>query len=181
MSRRVQLVVLCEDEQHETFIRRFLRTMRPSDPIVRVERLRREGGAGQAFVRNRFPTELAEHRRRPVSQALIVMLDGDHRGVAARMTELHDACREAGVPVRFPEDGVLVVVPTWEIETWLAYLNGETVDESNRNYPPLSRARDCAPHVNALVDMCRSRELRQPAPDSLEAACVQWERWTDSA
>jgi hypothetical protein len=57
LSRRVQLVVLCEDEQHETFIRRFLRTMRPSDPIVRVERLRREGALAKpsyetAFLRN---------------------------------------------------------------------------------------------------------------------------------
>jgi hypothetical protein len=181
LSRRVQLVVLCEDEQHETFIRRFLRTMRPSDPIVRVERLRREGGAGQAFVRDRFPTELAEHQRRPVSQALIVMLDGDHRGVAARMTELQDACREAGVRVRFPEDGVLVVVPTWRIETWLAYLDGESVDESNRNYPRLSRSRDCAPHVDTLAAMCRRKTLRQPAPDSLIRACSEYGRWADSA
>ena len=132
-----------------------------------------------AFLR--FPTELAEHQRRPVSQALIVMLDGDHRGVAARMTELQDACREAGVPVRFPEDGVLVVVPTWRIETWLAYLDGECADESNRNYPRLSPSRDCAPHVDTLADMCRRRTLRQPAPDSLITACSEYGRWADSA
>ena len=40
MSNRVQLVALCEDGQHETFIRRFLDRMRPNDRLLRVERLR---------------------------------------------------------------------------------------------------------------------------------------------
>jgi hypothetical protein len=133
LSRRVQLVVLCEDKQHETFIRQFLKKTRRNDPV------------------------------------------------AARMTELANACHEAGVPVRFPEEGVLVVVPTWRIETWLAYLDGAAVDESKRNYPRLQRERDCAPHVDTLVAMCRSKELRPPAPHSLAAACTEWDRWAASA
>ena len=180
MSKRVQLVVLCEDEQHETFIRRFLKQTRKNDHLLRVERLQRNGGSGQAFVRRRLPLELAEHRRRPVSQVLIVMVDGDERGIAARMKELESSCRKLRPPVKFPEDRVLVVVPTWRIETWLAYLDGETVDESRRDYPRLPRERDCAPHVNTLVEMCRSQQLRRPAPASLEAACREWDRWAAS-
>ena len=181
MSKRVQLVVLC-DKQHETFIRRFLNGMRPKDHLLRVERLQRNGGSGQAFVRRRFPIELAEHRRRRVSQVLIVMLDGDERRVGARMNELAVECRKKDVPVEFPEHGVLVFVPTWRIETWLAYLDGVTVDESKRDYPSFrGRESDCAPHVNTLEEMCRRKSLRQPAPDSLAAACAEWNRWTDSA
>lgn len=108
------------------------------------------------------------------------MVDGDERGVAARQNELAGECRKQGLSVRFPEEGVLVVVPTWRIETWLAYLDGQTVDESRRDYPRLPRKRDCAPHVETLVAMCRRNELRQPAPDSLEAACVEWNRWVAS-
>lgn len=182
MSKRVQLVVLCEDDQHETFIRRFLKQTRRNDHLLRVEKLQRNGGSGQAFVRRRFPLELAEHRRRPVSQVLIVMVDGDERGVAARMNELESACRKLRPPVKFPEDGVFVVVPTWRIETWLAYLEGEAVDESRRDYPRLrGHESDCAPHVDTLVEMCRRRKLRQPAPDSLVAACNEWRRWADSS
>ena len=109
------------------------------------------------------------------------MLDGDERGVAARMTELEDVCRKKGVPVNFPEEGVLVVVPTWRIETWLAYLEGETVDQLKRNYPRLPRERDCAPHVDVLVDMWRRKKLPNPAPNSLVAACTEYNRWAKSA
>ena len=105
------------------------------------------------------------------------MLDGDNCGVAARIAELEKACRKAKVRAGHPEEGVLVVVPTWRIETWLAYLNGETVDESRRNYPHLLRPRDCGPHVTQLVDMCQRRQLREPAPDSLVAACTEYRRW----
>lgn len=108
------------------------------------------------------------------------MLDGDERGAAARLIELENACRATGVPVRFPEEGVLVVVPTWRIETWLAYLEGATVDESKRDYPRLRLPRDCARHVNKLVDMCRSKELRRPAPESLVVSCGDYERWVAS-
>ena len=64
MSRNVRIVLLCEDVQHETFGRRFLKKMGWSNHQVRV--LKAPGGRGSAeqFVRKRFPEELEEHRRR---------------------------------------------------------------------------------------------------------------------
>ena len=71
------------------------------------------------------------------------MLDGDAGGVDARLTALDEACRQASVAPRGKADHVVAVfVPTWSIETWLAYLNGETVDETRKNYPRLERPRD---------------------------------------
>jgi hypothetical protein len=174
LSRRVQLVLLCEDEQHECFARRFLKTMGWETRGMRVERGIAGRGAAEALVRRQFPIELDAQRRRPVGQALVTVIDGDTEGVAARIRALDAACREAGVDVRRPNERALVAVPTRNIETWLAYLGGAEVDETNDTYPRLRRAGDCDGEARALSDMCRAGALREPAPPSLVAACVEY-------
>lgn len=175
MSRKVQLVLLCEDKQHEAFARRFLNEMGWEMRALRVEKAPGGRGAGEQFVRNRFPLELKVHRSRPVSQALVVLIDGDAEGTAARLQHLAEACRETSVPERTGDERVAVFVPTWNIETWLAYLDGEDVTEGRRDYPRLARERDCQRHVEALARMCRDGRLREPAPTSLEAACSEYQ------
>ena len=179
VSRNVQVVLLCEDSQHETFGRRFLKKMGWSNRQLRVLKAPRGHSSAEQFVRKRFPQELEEHRRRRsrISTVLIVILDGDDRGVDQRVAELDNACRQRSIPCRNPGEHVLVFVPTWRIETWIAYLEGETVDEGKRDYPRLSRPRDCQPHVDRLAEMCRSDRLREPAPSSLVAACTEYGRY----
>ena len=176
MSRNVQIVVLCEDTQHETFVRRLLNTMGWSTRRLRIEKAPAGRGSGEQFVRERFPHELVAFRSQSASvgQALVVMVDGDSRGVKARHDELDAACSSLDLPPRRLEERVLVLVPTWKIETWLAYLDGNEVDEGARDYPKLSRPRECQRHVDELVAMCRGRDLRDPAPPSLIAACTEY-------
>ncbi len=176
MSRRAQLVLLCEDRQHEAFVRRFLAAMGWETRAMRVEKAPGGRGAGEQFVRERFPLELKAHRSRPVSQALVVMIDGDHEGVDARLRRLAQACRDAGVAERAETERVAVIIPTWNIETWLAYLDGKRVEEGDPHHPKLARERDCQKHVDELVRMCRAGELREPAPPSLAAACDEYHR-----
>jgi hypothetical protein len=174
VSRRVQLVLLCEDKQHEVFARRFLNEMGWETRAMRVEKVPGGRGAGEQFVRKRFPVELKAHRSRPVSQALVVLIDGDAEGTAARLQQLSHACREAGVVERTDHDRVAIFIPTWNVETWLAYLDGEDVTEAKSDYPRLSRERDCQRHVEALAQMCRDGQLRELAPASLETACSEY-------
>lgn len=175
MSRKVQLVILCEDTQHEAFIRRFLRETGFSTNRLRVEKAPDGRGSGAQFVRKRFPRELRTFReKRHIAQALIVMIDGDAKGLHARLKALGDACARHGVDMRHDDESVAVFVPTWCIETWFAYLDGETVDETRNNYPRLSRERDCKRHVDTLARMCKSGQLRDPAPPSLQAACSEF-------
>lgn len=179
LSRQVQIVLLCEDTQHEVFARRFLVAAGLGDPRrLRVEKAPRGHGAAEQFVRQRFPSELVEHRRTAASmaQVLIVILDGDNVGVDGRQTALDQECLAAGIETRRDDESVLVVVPTWNIETWIAYLDGQTVDETRPDYPRLNRERECQPRVVSLVAMCRNGELRIPAPTSLEAACTEYMR-----
>lgn len=184
MSRQARIVLLCEDSQQEVFVRRFLKAAgRLSTPKarrqLRIEIARPGKGSAVKHICKRFPDQLAayRHRRAHVSVVLIVMLDGDHVGTDDRLRELDASCRKQGVPVRRPDEDVLVFVPTWRIESWFAYLDGKTIRENKRNYPRLRRKRDCQRHVKALSEMCRNGRLREPAPPSLSAACAEYARW----
>jgi hypothetical protein len=170
------LVLVCEDRQHETFARRFLGTAGWSTRRLRVEIAPPGRGAAEHFVRERFPIELSSYRtkRHQTGQALIAMVDGDSRGVKGRLDQLSEACKAKGVPPRTDEERVAILVPTWNIETWLAYLDGGTIDENRDDYPRLDRPRDCQRHVDLLHQMCQQGSLRQPCPPSLDAACEEY-------
>lgn len=176
MSRKVQLVLLCEDRQQEAFARRFLEKAGWSTRRLRVELGPPGRGSAEQFVRARFPKELRAYRvnRHRVAEALIVMVDGDNKGVGARIAELDRACQADGLEARQPDERVAIFVPTWCIETWIAYLSGLNVDESKDDYPRLERPGECREHVNRLHEMCRRSELRQPSPPSLDAACEEY-------
>lgn len=171
MSRRVQIVLLCEDTQHEACLRRFLSAMGWETRTMRVEKAPGGRGSADQFVRQQFPRELKAHRTRQASQALVTMMDGDRYGVDARLGQLNQACRAGSIDVRIPGERVAVFIPTWNIETWFAYLDGATVDEARSDYPRLPKERDCQRHVDALAEMCRAGALRQPYPPSLDMAC----------
>jgi hypothetical protein len=142
---------------------------------LRVEAAPFGRGAGDRFVRETYVNELDAGRRAHVGRPLIVIIDGDKFGVAGRLRQLNEACQKRGIEMRSPADQVAIVVPTWNIETWLAYLDGESVNEELKNYPKLARARDCGPHVKELAVMCKRRSLRKPVPDSLIAACQEYD------
>lgn len=175
MSRNVHVVILCEDRQHEAFARRFLEQTGKDIRVQRVEISPKGRGAGEQFVRERFGKELAYYRARKhrVEQALVVLIDADGRNIAARIKQVEDACVQAGDERRQPDERVAIFVPARNIETWLAYLDGHTVNEDDE-YPRLRCERDCQQHVDRLYGMCQQRQLRQPSPPSLEAACAEY-------
>ena len=177
MSRRVRVTLLCEDTQHEAFARRFLDKMGWSTRQLRVEKSARGHGSAEQFIRERFPLELKELRKRHGNVSLAVLIDGDSHGVNGRLAQLDAACDQEGISRKGASDSVFVFVPTWSIETWLAYLHGETVAQDKRDYPHLPRSRDCQQHVEQLVNMCHNQQLRQPVPASLTAACVEYQRF----
>ena len=176
MKRQVQLVLLCEDQQQETFLRRFFTAMGWKGRQLTFKLSPLGKGSAEQFVRQEFPKEIAAYRRNRNRKGceLVIMLDGDVAGADARLKALDEACRQASVAPRATDDHVAVFVPTWNIETWLAYLNGETVDETRKDYPRLERPRDCRPQVNSLVKMCQEGQLRELPPSSLRSACQEY-------
>lgn len=166
---RSHITVLCEDKQHEAFIRRFLKKRKKRIGAV----TRPNTGAGEQFVRDNYPAYLDAVRKH--GGILVVMIDGDNYSIEQRPQQMDRACEQRGVLPRTTSDNVIVFVPTRNIETWLAYLDGERVNETN-TYPRLQRERDCKRHVDVLAQMCAEKNLRIPAPASLEVACHEYDK-----
>lgn len=164
---RPKITVLCEDKQHESFIRRFLKKRKRN--VYAMSRAR--VGAGDQFVQDNYPAQLDAIRKR--GGVLVVMIDGDNYSIAQRLKQMDDACNQRGIVPRKPNDKVAVFVPMRNIETWLAYLDGEDVNETD-TYPRLERERECRRHVDELEQMCAEGKLRTPAPASLQAACHEY-------
>lgn len=170
----VQLVLLCEDEQTACFMRRFLKRRRWKSHDIREVIAPKGKGSGEQWVREQFPVELAAVRAR-ADAALVVGTDADTMSVEDRIASLRQHCNEAGVSPPKPGERVLMIVPRRNIETWFAYLRGTEVDE-DRNYPRLATESECREDVRVLDDMCQKASLRQPAPPSLTAACLEYSK-----
>ena len=171
----VHITLLCEDSQTDAFVRRFLkhRNLRGRD----IRTLELPGGtqSGEQWVRERYPNQLRAIRGRR-DAFLIVITDADIGSTHDRRAQLEAECDRNGVPGRQDGDPVLVIIPRRNIETWLAYLGGENVDEFNR-YPRLRRERDCEVHARHLYSMCHERQrLDEPVPPSLREACHEYRK-----
>lgn len=181
-TRRVKIVLLCEDSQHEAFARRFLRGMGWNTRELRVEKSPSASGSAEQWVRETFPSELEIYRRRKkrAASALIAMIDADSTDVQSRIKGFEDACNSRQIPFRAADEAVAIIVPKRNIETWLHYLSGEAVDEE-RDYPKLAKERGCKLAVDQLVRMCKSAGLPTEAPSALAAACDEYGRVKSSA
>ena len=175
MSR--QFVVLCEDKQQSVFICRFLKREGIDNRDIREAFLRGGKGSGAKWVLDRYPDEI-DAARKHKKFSLVVMIDGDNKGVEARLSQLDRECRHQDVSPRADADRVAVFVPTRNIETWLYFLDGgDNVDES-ATYPKKFRRceSECQPMVDAFREMCLSGNLPDKTPSSLRAACEEYNK-----
>ena len=178
MSRSVRLTLLCEDKLQMVFAHRFFTALgwnlRDWKPITAPA----GRGAAEQFVRMEFPRQLNALREKGDEQVfLVVLIDGDAAGTRQRRRQIDEACRDKGIEPPTDAERVLVCVPTWNIETWLAYLADEEIDESVSDYPRFDgRESECEAQVQTLAVMCREQRLRPLAPPSLEAACEEHRR-----
>lgn len=174
--RRVQLVILCEDRQHEAFLRRFFVAEGWHPRSLRIERNFVPGSA-EKLVRTNYPDELRKLRVAPhVAKGLVVCIDEDKSGEGHREEQFAEALRAAAMEALRADEKVLHLVPARNIETWIAYLDGKDVDEVTV-YPKLRFQSLCGPMVLALKSMCDAGRLRLPAPPSLERACIAYRRF----
>jgi len=181
MSRQsVQTILLCEDQQQECFIRRFLLERRWSRHSIHVEKSPRARGAADQWVRESFPKELRAYRSKcnRLSNCLLVAVDADMQTVQQRIRAFETECKKQNVPFRSGDERVAFIVPKRNIETWLAYLRGDSVDES-REYRQLRNESDCQPGVDRLCEMCRQGKLVESPPESLTLACDEFQRLVD--
>jgi len=178
MSRdAVGVVILSEDTQSECFIRRFLNRRGWDRRQIRAETLPRGQGSGEQWVREKLIRELRAYRSRSSRAAtcLIVASDADDKTVDARMQTFRNMCVQAGVAFRNEGERIAFIIPRRNIETWLAYLRGEAVNETDR-YRKYEFESECRDQVVRLDEMCHQKRLAPQAPPSLETACNEFKR-----
>jgi hypothetical protein len=179
MSKASQIVVLCEDEAHEIFVRRFLRTgWKTKAGMIRVPPYPNGEGSGKKFVKDNVENAVKAFRYRRASTALIVVVDADEESVLTVQSSL-----DGIFGGRAESEQIIYVIPKWHIETWLAYLGGEEVDETEKEkYKKAfnTRARDRKKVIYQLIDnladRCKKKENLASPPDSLVLACKEFER-----
>jgi len=74
---------------------------------------------------------------------------------------------------------IAYIIPKWHIQTWIAYLDGENVDEADKTtykkmYGKISELKDVHPFIDRLADNCRENKQLESPPDSLVATCQEF-------
>jgi hypothetical protein len=96
--------------------------------------------------------------------------------VAERIQTFKKACEESEISFRQDNERVVFVIPKRNIETWLAYLRGQPVNEASV-YPKYESESHCKEQVTKLDEMCRVQALEpEPPPPSLISACSEFRR-----
>ena len=168
------IVLLCEDADTDRFVRRFLSHRNFKARDIHTVELPLGKQSGEQWVRTRYPAELKAIRLRQ-NAFLLAIIDADNRTTEARRTQLDQECDEQEVPGRTSGEPVIVMVPRRNIETWFAYLDGQTVDETT-TYPRRTPA-DQRSFADRLYRMCHERQhLVEPVPSSLTEACLEYRK-----
>ncbi len=177
MARYTQLVVLCEDRQQEVFARRFLVCCGIDPHRIYYKTSRQGRGSGEQYVREQYPVEVKAYRSKchHLSIGLAVITDADTRTVARRQDELKRSLAAASLQDRESGERIGVFVPKRNIETWIRYLQGMSVNEED-DYSHFDRVgEDWKDAVESLAAR-RGDPLPPDAPPSLQAACGELDR-----
>ncbi len=154
MSRRqVQVVILCEDDEHESFVRGYLKCRGYNLGKLRVRSYpARGGGSGKEFVRKHYAVEVRAPRKyctmhQSDTYGLVVLMDQDTSSQRSPYTDLDDRLAERGLDRRQTDERIAILAPKRNIETWAYHLldNGRPVDEATDYSSPKYHiaAREC--------------------------------------
>lgn len=175
-NRQTQIVILCEDRQQEVFARKYFEAR--GIPRRKITPLVCPSGkqASEQYVREHYAAEVKTFRRKQrENRALVVVIDADTQAVANRLKQLDQQLASDDQPLRVTHERIAIFVPKRNIETWIAFARGETVDEEML-YRKLAQESDCVPHVQHLVNEICPKGLPENAPESLHRSCDELKR-----
>ena len=158
LSKTYKYTVLCEDKLTHCYVRRFLIAQGISGRKIFPLPLPADG-CGEQYVRQEFPRYLEVLRSKNFdSNVLVVAVDADKKSLQKRKNQLDDACIAAHIPARMENDKLLVFIPKRNIETWIKYFDGATVNEED----------DYAHFLNGHESDCHTAAEKMAAEFSIE-------------
>ncbi len=193
MSKASEIIILCEDQAHEVFVRRFLKKTLgiKYGRMLRVVDYPGGQGSGKNRVLEKFVQEVKNQRQRQAATILIVVHDVDEDAPDQARQRLDDLLKKEAefernkrlknkLRPRTENESIVYILPKWSIETWLAYLDGKQVDENDKytyssEYKKKNRSEK---HelIDRLQEKCSNRLRLERPPPSLKAACREFER-----
>lgn len=177
-QRRVQIVILCEDKQQEVFALSFLKKRGFTNRLIRSKICPPGSQSGEQYVRTQYPVEVKAYRqkRNQVSIGLVVLIDADTGTLEARLNQLASVLAQDAQEKRRSHEAIAIFVPKRNIETWIHYLQGESVNEEDAYAKFEKNEAVCKTYVENLADRCYAQDLPEDAPRSLQAACRELQR-----
>jgi hypothetical protein len=127
-----KIIILAEDARQQRFVRRYLYKAGFGTHVIDPEPLPEgTGGAGEHWVRKRYPVAVKKYRKRAVraKTALIVAIDADTEEVRHRVRQLESSLEQEKLDPRTDGEAIVHLIPKRNIETWILHLNGEDLDE----------------------------------------------------
>ncbi len=178
MNKASQIIVLCEDKAHSFFVRRFLtKGWGVPNRIIRVLPYPSGKGSGKKYVEDNLAEEVQGCRTRSASTILLVVRDADEQSVEEVKSILDVKLK----PSRTNTEPIAYIIPKWHIQTWIAYLDGLQVDESDkstykRTYRSISENKQAHALIDRLAGNCKGKEELKSSPESLVSACEEFNR-----
>ncbi len=173
-KRKINLLIVCEDLQQSTFIRRYLIKRGFNRGKIRVKHTPSGRGSGEQFVRRQLVKEVKLHRQRRSYgkgvTALVAMIDADKMSVRERLDQINKELASADLAQITPDEKIAIFVPKRNIETWIEYAAARNIDETV-TYPKLKTPNSCQREVEMYVNTICKTGLPHNAPSSLAHAC----------
>lgn len=146
---------------------------------IRVVPYPKGKGSGKKHVIDRIAGEVGALRTRHkhASTILIVIQDADELTVEQVKINLDKQLQNA----RAENENIVYIIPKWHIQTWIAYLDGRAVDETDKNtyikdYGVYSECKQAHSYIDSLVKFCKNKTPLDSPPNSLLEACKEFDR-----
>ena len=167
--RHADIIILCEDRAHSEFVRYHLKKRGFNHRKFRV-RLRDGSGSGQQFVLQEYATEVKAYRSKAnyLSLALLAVIDADTQDVQRIHRRLEEQLQNANIGQRKTHERIAVLVPKRNIETWIVYLQGTSVNEK-KDYKGCHLAKNYKQAGIALAEQL-GQKPKAGCPQSLRLA-----------
>ncbi len=175
------IVILAEDQEHQNLVWHYLKNC-PQYKIkmrdVRKVDLPGGRGCGSQFVREQFPKQVAACRERYLKPLLIVITDADNLSAVEREQTLHKELAVNNHNAVNAGEPIVILVPKWQVETWIKCLVGQTMLESdNKSDRPAVTTQDLINASRTLYDWVRpNAPVGNTCVNSLNAALPRWLR-----
>ena len=173
------VVILAEDQEHQNLVWHYLKHCTPyKKKMGRVRKVALPGsrGCGSQYVREQFPVQVAACRGQHASNLLIVITDADNLSAVERERTLHNELTQDNHDAIKAEEPIVILVPKWQVETWVKCLLEQSVLESDKNTDrPAVTAGQIVNASATLYDWARpNAQVGRTCVDSLRSALPRW-------